>query len=386
MYNRNRDVNALSSRLAAMLVNVICITYYNVLPIVLGGAADAHGLAERELGFVASSFMAGLALVNIAGIFWIRRFNWKRLIIGGNLVATLAFLLPAYYFSAINWMVFNFIAGIATGISYGVSVACLGDSREPDRNFAFAMVGQTVVCAGLIFSLPRLSVGLDMFTAGQYAVALLMLLGMLLVFYIPARGSKSGNKEASKLFPDARMSTALKLALAVLFLNMLAEGAVWAFLERIAVADGHTTRFAATAMAASFLAAGAGSMVAGMMGTRFGRTIPFLTAVSISITSVWLFWLGSSQIAYMVAVLLFAGAWNLGSAYRMALAADADTSGHFSTLIPAMMTLGATMGPALGGLLVVDGSFTYDYMLSTVAWLLTVVLFLKAQAELKTSR
>jgi len=80
---------------------------------------------------------------------------------------------------------------------------------------------------------------------------------------------------------------------------------------------------------------------------------------------------------------LFAAGWNLGSPYRMALATSADVSGRFSTFVPAMQTLGAAIGPAVGGILVVGGSFFYVYVMSTIGWLVTIGLFLVASHKLQ---
>jgi MFS family permease len=129
-----------------------------------------------------------------------------------------------------------------------------------------------------------------------------------------------------------------------------------------------------------------GSLLAALAGARFGRIKPFLVAVAASIASVVLFWLGSSAAIYVVAVLLFAAAWNLGSPYRMALAVDADISGRYTTFVPAMQALGATIGPAVAGILVVDGSFTYVYVFSITIWVATIVLFLAAVQRLRKYR
>jgi MFS family permease len=166
------------------------------------------------------------------------------------------------------------------------------------------------------------------------------------------------------------------MALAVLMLNVIAEGGVWTFLERIAISQGHDTRFAANVISASFFTAGAGSLLAALIGARFGRTKPFLLAVAASIASVGMFWFGAAKPVYFIAVLLFAAAWNLGSPYRMALAVSADKSGRYTTFVPAMQTLGAALGPAFAGMLIIDGSFAYVYILSITLWLVTVVLFL----------
>ena len=382
--NINQDVNQFAARLSAITINVVCITYYNIMAIVLGGASDNYGLRESELGFAASAFMGGLALVNFGGFIWLRRYSWKSLILIGNLAAAVAFLIPVYYFTFSTWLLCNLVAGVATGVSYGVSIASLGDAKEPERNFALAYAGQTFLSAILIFLLPRIQVGLNVFELGQSIVAVLMTACVVLIAFVPRQGAKSAGlhshaREQGITLPQA----GLWMALGALLLNVTAEGAVWAFLERIAVASGHDTKFAATVIAISFFTAGAGSIIAAVIGTRFGRGRPFLVAVAASIVSVWLLWLGDAPILYFIGVLLFAAAWNLGSPYRMALATSSDVSGRFSTFVPATQTLGAAIGPAVGGLLILDGSFVYVYIMCTVAWMITIVLFFAAQKRLR---
>lgn len=380
-----RDVNHINSRVAAITLNVICITYYNIMPLIIGGAAESRGLLEDQLGFAAAAFMGGLALVNFAGMAWLRRYDWRKLVLTGNALAALAFALPILHFSASGWILCNLLAGIATGMSYGVSIACLGDTREPERNFALAYAAQTFLSAGLIFMLPHLATRYDLFVVGQGITAALMTAGIALILIFPGRGTKSGvavkkSTSGGPVIPQA----VLVMALLVLMLNVMAEGAIWAFLERIAVSGGLTTSFAATAMAFSFFASGIGSIAAALMGRRFGSTGPFLVAVVLSISSVWVLWASSTESIFFAGVMLFALAWNLGSPYRMALATRADSSGRYSTFVPAMQTLGAALGPAIAGLLIVNGSFTPVYIMSTTAWILTVVLFIAASRLMRS--
>jgi len=381
-----RDVNHISSRIAAITINVICITYYNIMPLVLGGAAQSRGLLEDQLGFAAAAFMGGLAVINFMGFAWLRRFDWRLLVLCGNAIAAIAFTAPLVSFSAGTWIFCNFLAGAATGVSYGVSIACLGDTREPERNFALAYAAQTFLSAGLIFMLPRIRIGSDLLVVGQGITATLMVVGISLILILPKQGMKSGAIEPhahsrKRALPQA----VLIMALLVLMLNVMAEGAIWAFLERIAVSDGFTTSFAATVMALSFFASGIGSIAAAMMGRRFGSTGPFVIAVILSISSVWVLWVGGTEAIFFAGVMLFALAWNLGSPYRMALATRADTSGRYSTFVPAMQTLGAALGPAIAGLLIVGGSFTPVYVMSTLAWLVTLILFIAANKRLRTT-
>ena len=378
------DVNSRSARFAAICINVVCISYYNIMPLVIGGAAESRGLVEGQLGFAAAAFMGGLALINFTGFAWIRRFDWRALVVSGNAVAALAFALPIMLFSYPVWLACNLVAGLATGVSYGVSIASLGDTREPERNFALAYAAQTFLSAGLIFALPRLQIGADLFATGQGITAALMLAGITLTLILPRRGTKTGETAQHGRRGFWLPGTALLFALFVLFLNVMAEGAIWAFIERIAVGGGLTTTFAASAMAFSFFASGAGSIIAATIATRFGSATPFLVAVCLSITSVWVLWLSAGEWVFFAGVMLFALAWNLGSPYRMALATRADVTGRFATFIPAMQTLGAAIGPAIAGLLVIDGSFVLVYLMSTTAWIMTIVLFLAAARRIES--
>jgi len=299
-------------------------------------------------------------------------------------VATFAFILPVFYFSATAWILCNLLAGAATGISYGVSIACLGDTREPERNFALAYAAQTFLSAGLIFMLPRIAIHYDLFVVGQGIAAILMAGSIALVVILPRRGAKTGivTNNTGTALPGVPQAV-LIMALLVLMLNVMAEGAIWAFIERIAVSGGMTTSFAATAMAFSFFASGVGSIAAAAMGRRFGSVGPFVVAVTLSISSVWVLWAGGTEKLFFAGVMLFALAWNLGSPYRMALATRADSTGRYSTFVPAMQTLGAALGPAIAGLLIMNGSFTPVYIMSTTAWLLTLVLFITANKKMR---
>jgi predicted MFS family arabinose efflux permease len=379
-----RSVNSAAARFAAIATNVVCISYYNIMPLVLGGAADSHGIAEGQLGFAAAAFMGGLALINFTGFAWIRRFDWRLLVLGGNALAALAFLAPTAAFSYPTWVACNLLAGLSTGVSYGVSIASLGDTADPERNFALAYAAQTFVSAGMIFALPRLPLGFDLFTLGQGAAAAMMLAGLLPAFLLPRQGTKGGHAPAANSRRVVMPRAALTMALFVLLLNVMAEGAIWAFVERIAVSGNLTTEFAATVMAFSFFASGAGSIIAATIATRFGSIKPFIAAVCMSIASVWVLWLGKGQAMFFAGIMLFALAWNLGSPYRMALATRADASGRFATFVPAMQTLGAALGPAAAGLLVINGSFVLVYAMCTVAWLATIVLFLDASKRIRS--
>lgn len=378
------SLNRTQTKIAVALVTVGFTLFYALMPIILGNAADSRGLTEREIGFLASSFMGGQTFGFFSGVFWVRRFSWRMLTLGAGVTMALGLLVASMSINYVSLSISFSIAGIGAAVGYGVTIACIGDTDEPDRWYAWAWFAQAIVGAALAYVLPRLSfVGQDFNALMLFLVGIIVLL-MPLLALIPNRGIKDGR---TKNHAGQRLDAphgALLLGLLVIILVFVAESGLWAFLDRIAVAGGFDRKFAGTAVAASFGGAAAGSFIAGIIGARFGRLIPMSISIFASIGAAILFYASHDPFSFIAAAVVYGFAWNLGAAYRMALVADADVSGRYSTLIPGMQAIGSVIGPGLAGMLVFGGSFTYVYALSSTAWLVALVFFIRANKTLST--
>ena len=376
------QLNKTRTKIAVVLVTVAFTLFYGLMPIILGNAADSLSLTERQIGFLASFFMSGQTLGFFSGVFWVRRYDWRVLIMGAGVVMVLGFFFASESTDYVLLSLSFSIAGIASAVGYGVTIACLGDTDEPDRWYAWAWFAQAVVGSALAYFLPRLSfVGQDFHASMLFLIGVIIVL-MPLVILMPSRGVKDGrtkNDAGQRLHAPFG---ALLAGLLVIILVFVAESGLWAFLDRIAVAGGFDRKFAGNAIAASFIGAACGSFVAGIIGTRFGRLIPMGISIFASIGAAILFYVSRSPMSFLVAAVVYGLAWNLGAPYRMALVADADTSGRYSTLIPGMQAIGSVIGPGMAGLLVIGGSFAYVYVMSSIAWLVALVLFVWANKSL----
>jgi len=377
------SLNQTRTKVGAVLVTVPFTMYYALMPIILGNAADSRALAEREIGFLASFFMGGQTLGFLSGVFWVRRYNWRGLLLGAGAVMALGFFLASISSGYVLLLLSHSIAGFASAIGYGVTIACLGDTDQPDRWYAWAWFAQAVVGSSLAYLLPRLPfVGQDFDASMRFLIVVIVVL-MPLVFLMPTRGSKDGRTRDAAGQRMAAPHGALLAGLLVIVLVFVAESGLWAFLDRIAVAAGFDREFAGTAVALAFIGAALGSFVAGAIGTRFGRVVPMSVSIFASIGAVILFFLSRDHMSFLTAAFVYGAAWNLGAAYRMALVADADVSGRYSTLIPGMQAIGSVIGPGLAGMLVFGGSFTNVYVLACAAWLVALVLFSWANGKLE---
>lgn len=376
-----QSVNSLTVRLSAMCTAVCVMAYYSSMPVILGRAAVARNLSENDLGLLAGAFAGGVAITAIAAIFFIRHLSWKKTVVVGGLLAALAFSVPIFTESFQLTLVTHLIAGLACGLGYSVAIACLGDSDDPTRNYAFCFVLQTIVGMTISHFLPRLTTADNGFQAALLLLASLSLFSVFFSIVLPTNNLKQNAQLAQS--PRLGPSVYLMLSLAVIFLIYAGDGSVWAFVEMIALKKEFTPESAGTAVGLSLLAGAFGSFMAGTLGTKYGYFKPMLVSVVVSIASVIMLELNHSITSFMIAIAINGWAWNFGSGYRMGLVAELDTSGRFTPLITGMQLLGTTAGTIIAGFLVTDSGFQWVYIFAAIAWTVSLLLFSAALRSTK---
>lgn len=380
------EINRTRTKFAAAAITVAYTLFYGLMPIILGNASDSRGLGEREIGFLASVYMGGQALGFFSGVFWIRKLPWRPLLIGSGIAFAAGLFAASSIHAYVPLTACLFASGTAAAVGYSVSIACIGDTDEPERWYAWAWFMQAIVGTGLAYLMPRLGeVGQD-FNMSTRLTAIIVLLLMPLTLLLPNRGVKTGDVRHASDRGVSSVNLALVFGLAVIVLVFIAESGLWSFLDRIAVAAGHSREFAGLVVALSFVGAAAGSSIAGIVSNRFGRLMPMTVSIVASIGAAWLFYLSDDRFSLLFASFVYGAAWNIGAPYRMALVAEADVSGRFVTMIPGMQAAGSVIGPGLAGVLVIDNSFALVYLVASIAWLFALALFFVANKSLVLSR
>jgi len=365
--------------LQIMVVNVAAISFFNLSPVILGALVDERGFSYQQIGWLAGLFMLGLAGVNTVWGLVQPRVSRHKMSRIGSLLAIICFAGGAHVTDFLPFALLLTGAGIGCGLCFGLAITCLGEDAFPESKFGYMQALQTLTAALGLFMLP-LSATTPLGISGN---------GMLLctVLMLAAFFSSSSLRASSQPFDEIQHATPKSnwlfwVACIILLLNVAAEASVWSFIERIGVSNEIANPTVAQILAASFFAAGFGSIAGGVLGIRYGRLLPFLSAVSLSILAVIIFWWSSSLVGYVIAVMLFSAAWNFGACYRMGLAIAADETGHRAPLIPAAQTLGAAIGPAIGGSLIFDGRFSGLYSMAIILWIITVILFYSVNKRL----
>jgi hypothetical protein len=124
---------------------------------------------------------------------------------------------------------------------------------------------------------------------------------------------------------------------------------VWAFYFQIGAAAGLDERVVASSVEYGLIAGSLGSLLAGLIGERFGRLFPLILALAAQAGAVLVMSLGSAPVAFKIA----SAAYLLCSAFCMPFFLSfgaVECSGHAAD-VGATYILASAASPFLGGLL-----------------------------------
>jgi predicted MFS family arabinose efflux permease len=267
-------VNARSAILSAAYLSAISMLVMNVQPIVLGALADGYHLNSGALGQVGAVSVGFSSLSALTAPLWIRRVDWRTFSSFAVLLATVLFAFGAWTSQAAGLLFVFGLIGLATGGVGAPVFASLGDTANPERNFAIAIVAQSVVAAAsqLLLSsyvLPNFGVR-GMFVS----LSLLTATGLVASRLMARRGAVSNAPIEAKADDGTGASmlsaAALPALLGLLALCVFTAGVLgfWYFVERIGAARGMSHDAIGLALALASLANVASSSLAAWLGGR----------------------------------------------------------------------------------------------------------------------
>ncbi len=344
--NRTRTV------IAAMWLTVVGTLGILFLPLLVGALVGELSFSETQAGNVAAAEMAGVALASGLGIFWVRRVNW---------VSTA--ILSAAIFIGANWLsmgigdympmlLVRFLVGLASGALLAIGMACQSDAKNADHIFGYWVACQMSVSTLGYLLLPgiRERWGIDGFLL---SLILLGVTAFVAVLLLPTRGLD--RRSASANGQTALLTGVLALTGALLF--FMAQGGLWAFLERLGLASDLTTKSIGTALAVSSVFGILGGVAKNWIADFSGPLSPFYFVVAGELLMLALFAINPGFVVFAIAVCLLQFCWAMGMASFLAAFNTIDASGGLVLLLMSIAKVGYALGPALMGWLIVGGNY-----------------------------
>jgi MFS family permease len=344
-----------------------------VLPLYVGAAAQYLALSQQQLGFLAAAVATGSAISSVVMMFLVRRLPWRPMAWVALLLMLVPMTMSLWVDNAAAFMAFQAMAALGGGSLYSLALTALADSRHPDRAFGFSVAAQVAFQVLGMLLLPGL-----VSRAGLVGVLLVFiameLLGLLLVRALP----DTGKPLPPVVGRAAIVSLPALLALAGCFFFFFNIGAVWAYLERMAVLAGFGAQQIGSGLAIGVALGIPGALLASWCGDRFGRVGPLTIGAVGTVVALLLLGPGMSLPVYVLAAALYNFVWNFSLAFQYAAVNAVDPGGRGVAAAPAFHGAGAAAGPALVAFYVTDTSLAAVNMAAGIAVVASLLLFVAA--------
>lgn len=355
------------------MLGVASVSIYNIFPLFLGAAADDLGLSPDQIGFLAGAEVGALALAAIIAPLWINKLNWRVTVITATMIIIAGDLVTTQVETYTHLLVARFLTGFfGEGVAYALALALIGELRDPDRVFGFAVFGQVAVGAIGLYLLPPLIAdsGAD---APLIALAALALLVLPLLRWFPSASRKHKLASSAPVsFPIYMVFWGL-IVHSIWYLNV---GAFWAFIERMGVAAELAVQAVGTSLAIAMVVGAVGALVAAAIGDRYGRLWPF--CMTLAVQAALMLFMANTTLTVTIlttVMILYNLTWNFGLPYLLGMIATADSRGQFLVLTPAFQSIGTGGGPAIAGVIVVQSGFPAVNVFAAICCIVSLLLF-----------
>lgn len=352
------------------------------LPIWVGTLIGHYGFDPQQAGALATLFLAGAVAASLVLAPRFGRLSTRAVAAGGFAIAALAFFAASMRQDAAALAVLHALAGLATGAALSVTHGTIARGANPHRGFAFVGMALGVFAITFFAVTPPLlaSVGgaaLFRVFAGVMAVAALVtLLAFPQVEALPAQSDAGGR---------VAMPPAVWFGIVGLGCMGLVQAMTFAFLERV----GSDRGFGLAAVTGVLVALGIVNLFPAALAALLEKRCParnvLLTGPVLQALLVAVIMQSNTFAPYAVAASVFAAVMIFTHTFAFGLLARLETSGRAMAATPAMVMVGAAIGPVLGGTLVKSFGYGSLAIATAVIAAVAVVCFSRLPSAVPTA-
>lgn len=364
------------------LVFVVCTGFSSqmVMPLWIGAIIDDYGFSRSAAGAIGAAEMAVVAIVSFVMAIQVHRFNVRRTVLVGLACLICGNFIAAFMQDASSLTAARILVGCGKGIVVTISFSLAAGVSHPIRAFAILNASYALFSMAFFLAMP------PVIAAGGAQGCFMLLSAVSLVsafvmFRYPERRMQGTDMHRISLRDIKGYGL---LAFAALIILWVGHNAIWTFVERIGLRMELTPAEVGQVLSfAAFITIG-GPSLARLIDTRFGHTLPVLTAVSAKILITLLLVYAAAQWMYALLVPAFLLLALFMLPYFMGILSMADPAGRLAAAASAAMTMGSSLGSLIGGW--TADSFDYEGLgwLATGTFVAVIVLMMMISSRLKT--
>ncbi|HEX7982457.1 MAG TPA: MFS transporter [Duganella sp.] len=353
MNNFNERAERWPGRVALVVAHCAGMVDLVALPVWVGALIAGYGLDPQRAGALATLFLLGAVASSLVCAPRFHRLRSGAVAVGGFALAAAAFAGVSATHDYMLMALLHALAGAAAGAALSMTHGTIGRCRNPHRMFALAGMGLGVFAIVFLGSMP----------------GVIATFGGPMLFRVFAGVMLAAALVSALAFPSAvadtevRTASAAPIAPAVWFAAFgigcmgLVQAMMFSFLERIGADRG----FAPGAVTGVLIALGFVNLLPAPLAALLERRWPahlvvlagpvLQAALALTIAA------SSSYAAYAGAGAVFAAVMIFTHTFAFGLVAQLDAGGRALSATPAMLMVGAAIGPVLGGTLVKSAGY-----------------------------
>jgi MFS transporter, DHA1 family, inner membrane transport protein len=327
---------------AALLLGCIALMMLGLQPVLLGELVNRQRISMEGVGVVAMGeiFALGLGVILAEKVLPLGRLR-ETAAAASVLLAVINLVTPLVQGDLACALV-RVLAGLLAAALFWITTMVIVRSAKPDRLAGIFLTLQTAVQAVVALWLARWLMPALGWQAGFVALAVLSLLPLTVLHWIPLRLGL--HAEAVK---PSVVSLRGLFALLVPFAQMCAVGTLWAYLDPLGQAAGFTASNAQALVSLVLFMQLVGGSVASA-AVRWWRAPPTLAIGVLLFAAIGLVMHGlpTGRLAAFAALCgVFGFGWLFLMPFHIRLAFDVDPQGRVALLVPAAQLLGSAFGP-----------------------------------------
>ncbi len=373
--------NRISAFTAMIGIGVIGASMPFLMPIFVGAMIDHLGFSARDAGLIAAVELTSMGAATLTMTVLVNRWNRRAIVFAGLAIFLIGNLLASLVGSGADAFlplaIARALSGMGSGILLSTMKATVAATRNPVRIFGIYSIVLLVVASVAFPSMPLVLAKWG--TTGAYLVAATLVLpGLALLRWFPPRGLAPAVREGG----ERPVVWPVLLALVAMLVYFIAQGSVWAYLERMGVASGLDVAVVGKILGGAALAGMAGAALVSWLNVRIGRAKPVFFGVLCSVASLLLLVQGWGAEAYAVAAMTLNLTFFFSGPYLLGTMAALDTQGRVVVMGLVMQSIGGAAGPALAGLIIVGDNYLSVGWLGIICYVLSLAMFLPVMLRL----
>jgi predicted MFS family arabinose efflux permease len=320
-------------------------------PVWVGVLVQFRHLSPLQAGLLMTVYTAGIFLTSITLAPRFTRLPQRPIAIAGFFLGALAFVAIIMLDGFAALVPAHFVAGIGAGSALSMVHGTISRSARPHRLFAIANLGVAIFSIAFFVGVPA-AVPRDPNVVFFVLGGLLTLAGIAAAAAFPsafAAGPAVASPAAAAGTGVSPYKLAVVLAFAGVTLMSIGQSNIYPFVERI----GAWREFSPQSIANMLAISGILNLLAPIVAAVLENIVPRVATICVALLIHAVLTITASSSAtfapYAVAGSLLIFMTLFSHTFMFGLIAKIDPSGRTASSTPAMITLGAMMGPALGG-------------------------------------